>query len=237
MIIYPAIDLSQGSIVRLTKGNFNEKKVYNKNVIEQVKLFQDNGAKWIHVVDLDGALLGRNKNEVSIEKILRNTNCRIQMGGGIRTLSDIEKWVNFGVDRIIIGTSAIIEDDLVKEAVKKFPKKISVGLDLYNDYVAIRGWTETVKEHKAEYYFKKFSDLGVCSIIFTDINKDGVLKGPNFKKILKYKKIIDVPIIASGGVANIDDIKRLYSFNIEGVIVGKALYDNKIKLDEIFKIN
>ena len=237
MIVYPAIDLSKGSIVRLTKGNFNKKKVYSKNVIEQVKLFENNGASWIHVVDLDGALLGKNKNQISIDKILKNTSCKIQLGGGIRTLFDIEKWINLGVERVIIGTSAVIKEDLVEEAIKNFSTKISVGLDLYNDYVAIKGWTEVIKEHKADYYFKKFSDLGVNSIIFTDINNDGVLQGPNFKKILKYKKIVDVPLIASGGVANINDIKKLYSFNIDGVIVGKAIYDKKIKLNEIFNIN
>ena len=139
-------------------------------------------------------------------------------------------------DRIIIGTAAITDQSLVKDAVKAFPKKVSVGLDLYKEYVAIKGWTKVIKEKKAEYYFKKFSDLGVESIIYTDINKDGVLRGPSFKNILKYKNMIDVPLIASGGVSCISDIKKLNTFNIEGVIVGKAIYDNKVKLDEIFNL-
>ena len=236
MIVYPAIDLSNGQIVRLTKGNFNKKKVYKKNLINQVKEFEKNGAIWIHLVDLDGALHGENKNETSIQKVLHNTNCKIQLGGGIRKLKDIEKWIKLGVNRIIIGTSAILKPKLVEEAVRVFPNRISVGLDLLGEHVAIRGWTEVIKEEKAEYYFRKFSDLGVESIIYTDINNDGVLKGPNFKNIIKYQNISKVPLIASGGVSDINDVKKLYSFNIEGVIVGKAIYDNKVDLKEILSI-
>ena len=236
MIVYPAIDISKGEIVRLTKGDFNKKKIYKKNLVEQVQSYQKNGATWIHVVDLDGALSGENKNEFSIKKVLENTDCKVQLGGGIRTIKDIEKWVSLGVDRVIIGTSAIINDGLVKEAVKVFPERISVGLDLLGDFVAIKGWTEIFKEKEAVYFFKKFSDLGVESIVYTDISKDGFLKGPNFNNILKYKNLVQVPLIASGGVSNFQDIKKLYSFNIDGVIVGKAIYDNKVKLNEIFNL-
>ena len=236
MIVYPAIDLSKGEIVRLTKGDFSKKKIYKKNLVEQVESFKKNGATWIHVVDLDGALTGANKNEDLIKKVLKNTGCKVQLGGGIRTIKDIEKWISLGVNRVIIGTSAIVNDGLVKEAVKTFPEKISVGLDLIGDFVAIRGWTELFKEKEAVYFFRKFSDLGVESIIYTDINNDGVLKGPNFTNILKYKKIVQVPLIASGGVSGFEDIKKLYSFNVDGVIVGKAIYDNKVKLNEIFSI-
>ena len=236
MIVYPAIDLSKGEIVRLTKGDFSKKKIYKKNLAEQAKNFHKHGATWIHVVDLDGALSGENKNEKSIKKVLENTDCKVQLGGGIRTIKDIEKWVSLGVDRVIIGTSAIINDGLVKEAVKFFPEKISVGLDLLGNFVAIKGWTEIFKEKEAVYFFKKFSDLGVESIVYTDISKDGVLKGPNFNNILKYKNLVQVPLIASGGVSNFQDIKKLYSFNIDGVIVGKAIYDNKVKLNEIFNL-
>ena len=236
MIVYPAIDISKGEIVRLTKGDFSKKKIYKKNLAEQAKNFHKHGATWIHVVDLDGALSGENKNEKSIKKVLENTDCKVQLGGGIRTIKDIEKWVSLGVDRVIIGTSAIINDGLVKEAVKVFPERISVGLDLLGDFVAIKGWTEIFKEKEAVYFFKKFSDLGVESIVYTDISKDGVLKGPNFNNILKYKNLVQVPLIASGGVSNFQDIKKLYSFNIDGVIVGKAIYDNKVKLNEIFNL-
>ena len=236
MIVYPAIDISNGKIVRLLRGDFSKKKIYNNDIIEQVKNFERNGAKHIHVVDLDGALAGKNKNEDSINKIIQNTECKVQLGGGIRTLKDIEKWIEIGVNRVIIGTSAITDESLVKEAIKVFPKKVSVGLDLYKEYVAIKGWTKVIKEKKADYYFKKFSDLGVESIIYTDISNDGVLEGPNFKSILKYKEMVNVPLIASGGVSSIEDIKKLYSFKVHGVIVGKAIYDQKVKINEIFNV-
>ena len=236
MIVYPAIDLSLGKIVRLYKGDFNNKKIYDNKLITQIKSFEDNGAKWVHVVDLDGAFAGKNKNIISIKEILENSNCKIQLGGGIRTLKDIEKWLELGINRVIIGTAAIVDKNLVKEAIKLFPKTISVGLDLYENNVAINGWTKVIKEKKAEYYFKKFSDLGVESIIYTDINNDGVLKGPNFEMILEYKKMTQVPLVASGGISNIGDLKKLYSYNGYGVIVGKAIYENKVKLREIFDI-
>ena len=236
MIVYPAIDISKGEIVRLTKGDFSKKNIYKKNLVEQVQSFQKNGATWIHVVDLDGALSGENKNEYSIKKVIENTDCKVQLGGGIRTIKDIEKWISLGINRVIIGTSAIINNDLVEEAVKIFPKKVSVGLDLKGDFVAIKGWTEIFKEKEAVYFFRKFSDLGVESIIYTDINNDGVLRGPNFIKIIKYKNLIKVPLIASRGVSNFHDIKKLYSFNVDGVIVGKAIYDNKVNLNEIFSL-
>ena len=236
MIVYPAIDISKGEIVRLTKGDFSNKTIYKKDLEEQVQSFQKNGATWIHVVDLDGALSGENKNEDSIKRVIKNTDCKVQLGGGIRALKDIEKWISLGIDRVIIGTSAIINGSLVKEAVKTFPKQVSVGLDLIGDFVAIKGWTEVFKEKEAIYFFKKFSELGVESIIYTDINKDGGLKGPNFKNILKFKNIVKVPLIASGGVSNFQDIKKLYSFDVDGVIVGKAIYDNKVNLNEIFSL-
>ncbi len=236
MIVYPAIDISKGKIVRLLRGDFSKKNIYKNDIIEQVNIFESNGADHIHVVDLDGALAGKNKNEVSINKIIKNTECKVQLGGGIRTLNDIEKWLDIGVHRVIIGTSAITDKSLVKDAVKAFPNKVSVGLDLYKEHVAIKGWTKVIKEKKAEYYFKKFSDLAVESIIYTDISNDGVLQGPNFKSILKYKEMVNVPLIASGGVSSIEDIKKLYSFKVDGVIVGKAIYDNKVKINEIFNI-
>ena len=236
MIVYPAIDISKGKIVRLVRGDFSKKKIYKNDLIEQVNIFESNGAEHIHVVDLDGALAGKNMNEVSINKIIKNTECKVQLGGGIRTLNDIEKWIDIGVHRVIIGTSAITDESLVKKAVKAFPKKISVGLDLYKEHVAIKGWTKVIKEKKADYYFKKFSDLEVESIIYTDISNDGVLQGPNFNSILKYKEMVNVPLIASGGVSSIEDIKKLYSFKVHGVIVGKAIYDNKVKINEIFNI-
>ncbi len=236
MIIYPAIDLSNGKIVRLKKGNFNKKTIYTNNIKDQVSNFQKSGAKWIHVVDLDGAISGINKNKEAIKEILNVSNCKVQLGGGIRSLKNIESWLSLGVSRLIIGTAAIKSQTLVEEAVKCFPNKISVGLDLLKDKVAVKGWTETIKDKSAEYYFKKYSDLGVESIIFTDISKDGLLKGPNFKRIKYYKNIIKVPLIASGGVSSLDDLIRLKKSNVYGVIVGKAIYDKKVDLQKIFKL-
>ena len=236
MIIYPAIDLSNGKIVRLKKGNFNKKTIYTNNIKNQVSNFQKSGAKWIHVVDLDGAISGVNKNKEAIKEILNVSSCKVQLGGGIRSLKNIESWLSLGVSRLIIGTAAIKSQTLVEEAVKCFPNKISVGLDLLKDKIAVKGWTETIKDKSAEYYFKKYSDLGVESIIFTDISKDGLLKGPNFKRIKYYKNIIKVPLIASGGVSSLDDLIRLKKLNVYGVIVGKAIYDKKVDLQKIFKL-
>ena len=237
MIVYPAIDISSGRIVRLQKGKFSKKTIYSKDVKSQVKNFEEKGAKWIHVVDLDGALHGKNKNKETIKEILNVTNCKIQLGGGIRTLENIDYWISLGIERVVIGTAAILEKNLVEQAIKLYPRKISVGLDLLNEKVAIKGWTETTEDYNAEYFFRKFSDLGVESIIYTDISKDGVLKGPNIKNINYYKNISSVPLIASGGVSNLKDLIELKNNGVKGVIVGKAIYDKKIELENIFNLN
>ena len=236
MIIYPAIDLSEGKIVRLKQGNFSKKTIYNYNVKAQVNEFERYGAEWIHVVDLDGALSGKNENKKIIEEILGATNCNIQLGGGIRSLKNIESWIDLGVSRVIIGTAAIKNKELVRDAVRLFPKKISVGLDLLNEKVAIKGWTETVDNKSADFYFKKFSDLGVESIIYTDISKDGLLSGPNIKKINYFQDIIEVPLVASGGVSSLDDLLNLKKSNVFGTIVGKAIYDKKVDVKKIFHL-
>ncbi len=236
MIIFPAIDLSEGKVVRLQKGQFDKKKIYTDDFESLTRLYEDNGAKWIHVIDLDGALTGENKNQKAIKNIIRNTNCNIQLGGGIRSIETIKKWLDLGVKRVIIGTAAIKYKDFVKEAVEYFPNKIVVGLDLKGDYVAVDGWTNIIKEEKAEYYFKKFSKLGVACIIYTDIDRDGMLKGPNLEKTKTFEKISAVPIIASGGVSSLEDLRRFKKTKTYGVIVGKALYDNKIKLRELFSV-
>ena len=236
MIIYPAIDLSDGKIVRLKQGNFSKKTIYDYNVKAKVNDFEKYGAEWIHVVDLDGALSGKNENKKIIEEILGATNCKIQLGGGIRSLQNIESWINLGISRVIIGTAAIINKELVRDAVRIFPKKISVGLDLLNEKVAIKGWTETIHNKSAEFYFKKFSDLGVESIIYTDISKDGLLSGPNIKKINYFQALIEVPLIASGGVSSLDDLLNLKKSNVFGTIVGKAIYDKKVDIKKIFHL-
>jgi phosphoribosylformimino-5-aminoimidazole carboxamide ribotide isomerase len=236
MIIYPAIDLSKGKIVRLEKGDFEKKTIYSANIEKQIFEFEKNGAQWVHVVDLDGALSGKNQNQKAIKEILDSSNCKVQLGGGIRSLKTAEEWIALGVSRVIIGTAAIENKTIVEEAVKQFPKKISVGLDLINNKVAVKGWTKIISERDAEYYFKKFSDIGVESIIFTDISKDGLLKGPNLEKIKYYKNIIKVPLIASGGVSGLEDLLNLSKINVSGVIVGKAIYDKKINLNKMFSL-
>ena len=169
-----------------------------------------------------------------IKRVLKNTNCKVQLGGGIRSLKNIESWIDLGVSRVIIGTAAIKKKELVRDAVRFFPKKISVGLDLLNEKVAIKGWTEVVACKEADYFFQKFSDLGVASIIYTDISKDGLLKGPNLRQIIYYKNLIKVPLIASGGISSFDDIIKLKKSNVYGTIIGKAIYEKKIDLKKVF---
>ena len=236
MIIFPAIDLSNGEVVRLQKGKFNKKKTYTDDFTGLTKSFVESGAKWIHVVDLDGALTGKNKNEIAIKKIIINSNCNIQLGGGIRDIEGIKKWLDLGVKRVVIGTAAVKNKDFIKQAVTKFPGKIAVGLDLKGEYVAVDGWTKLIKEYKASYYFKKFSALGVSCIIYTDIDRDGLLNGPNIAKTIRFAKLVTVPVVASGGVSSIEDLEKLKKKKVYGVIVGKALYENKIKLNKLFKI-
>lgn len=236
MIVFPAIDLSGGKIVRLQKGNFDKKKIYTDNLENLVKNFEKNGAEWIHVIDLDGALSGQTKNAMTIKKIIETSNCKIQLGGGVRTFFKIEEWLNLGVERVIIGTEAIINNKFVEKAVSKFPNKIAVGLDLVGNHVAINGWTKIIKEKKAEYYFNKFSNIGVECIIYTDINKDGVLKGPNINNTIDFMKMVKVPIIASGGIASLNDLIQLKKKNVYGAIVGKAIYEKRISLNSIFDL-
>ncbi len=236
MIVFPAIDLSNGKIVRLHKGRFENKIIYNTSLEKQVEIYEKNDAKWIHVIDLDGALSGKTQNSLAIKRIIRHSKCKIQLGGGIRSLFKIEEWINLGIDRVIIGTQALRDDKFVENAVKEFPNTIAVGLDLVGEYVAVDGWTKLIKKKKADYYFKKFSGLGVECIIYTDINKDGVLKGPNIENTLFYKKMVEVPLIASGGVSCLQDLINLRDRKVYGVIVGKAIYENKIRVDKLFKI-
>ena len=155
MIVFPAIDLSNGKIVRLHKGKFENKIIYNTSLEKQVEIYEKNDAKWIHVIDLDGALSGKTQNSLAIKRIIRHSKCKIQLGGGVRSLFKIEEWINLGIDRVIIGTQALRDDKFVENAVKEFPNTIAVGLDLVGEYVAVDGWTKLIKKRKADYYFKK----------------------------------------------------------------------------------
>lgn len=235
MIIYPAIDLKDGKCVRLYKGDMNQATIFNDSPANQAKYFADQGFKFIHVVDLDGAISGSSANEESVKSILKTVNIPVQLGGGIRNIEAIEKWLNLGINRVIIGTAALKNPELVKSAAKKFPGKIIVGIDAKNGMVAVEGWVSE-SNISVTHLAKKFEDAGVAAIIYTDINRDGTMTGVDLEGTKKLAESINIPVIASGGVASIEDIiklKTLEKYGIEGVIVGKALYEKKINISEL----
>lgn len=238
MIFYPAIDIKDGKCIRLEKGLLKNIKFYNENPVDQAKQFENDGCCWIHVVDIDGAFNGKPCNHEIIFKIKKNTKCKIQVGGGIRSIETIEKFLLNSIDRVILGTVALKDPNFVIEACKKFPGKIAVGIDSRNNKVSINGWSKS-SNVSTEELVNKFEGAGVSAIIFTDINKDGLLKGMNFHQIKRLLKYTNIKIIASGGVSNIDDLKelkRINNNNLEGVISGKALYEGKILVSDAIKI-
>ena len=235
MIFFPAIDLKQGKCVRLFKGEMNKATIFNDNPANQAKEFEDLGFKYLHIVDLDGAFVGESTNENSVKEILKNINIPAQLGGGIRSLKQIEKWLNLGISRVILGTVALKNPEIVKEACKEFAGKIVVGIDAKNGFVATEGWIET-SEVKAVDLAKKFEDCGVSSIIYTDISRDGTLTGPNLEETKNLAKNISIPVIISGGISGDSDIleiKKLTNHNIAGAIVGRALYDKKVNYSQL----
>jgi len=239
MKIYPAIDLKEGKCVRLYKGDMNQATIFNDNPLNQAQYFANNGFDFLHIVDLDGAISGSPVNSKIIKNIINNSNVKIQLGGGIRSIKSIESWLNCGVSKVIIGTAALKNPDLVKEAAKNFPNQIIVGIDAKDDFVAVSGWVEESKIKVTE-LAKRFEDAGVDSIIYTDINKDGTLSGVNLENTINLAKNISIPVIASGGISNIEDVKKVISsedFGIKGVIVGRAIYDNRIDIAELSKLS
>ena len=234
MKLIPAIDLMNGKCVRLFKGDFNKRKDFTKQPHEQAKYWEKEGAKCIHIVDLDAAKTGIPTNDQSIKKILNEVNIPIQIGGGIRSLERIEKLLSYGVDKVIMGTSAIENKELVKELSIKFPKRIIVGIDAKDGKVSTRGWLKQ-SEVLAIDLVKEFSCFKIASFVVTDINTDGTLEGTNEVFIKKILQITDIPVIASGGVGSISDLLSLTKFEhsgLYGVIVGKALYENKFTISE-----
>ncbi len=230
MIIFPAIDLKNGNCVRLLKGNMNQATIFNNNPQAQAQEFENLGFKFLHIVDLDGAIAGFSKNEESVKNILKNIKIPTQLGGGIRSISAIEKWLELGVSRVILGTIAAKNPKLVMEACKKFPNKIVVGIDAKNGFVATEGWVETL-EISTLTLAKKFEDCGVEAIIYTDISRDGTLSGVDFEGTKNLAKNLKIPIIASGGISDLQDvlkIKSLEKYGVKGAIIGRALYDKKI---------
>lgn len=229
MRIYPAIDIKDGKCVRLFKGRFDDVTVYGDDPAAMAMRWEKEGGEYIHVVDLDGAKHGHGVNADIISKICRSVNVPVQTGGGIRTMGDIEKKLSCGVSRVIIGTSAVRDEDFLRRAVDKYKEKIVVGIDAKDGFVAIEGWEE-VSGFGAVEFAKKMENIGVSAVIYTDIATDGTLAGPNVAAMKEMASAVSLDVIASGGVGNTEHIASLVPTGVEGVIVGKALYTENVKL-------
>ena len=236
MKIFPAIDIKDKKCVRLVKGDFDNKTVYEMSPVDQAGKYKDYGFKNLHIVDLDGALTGKTVNLNIIQEIVHKFDLMIEVGGGIRTIDGIEKYINIGIEKAILGSAAIKDKNFLKEACQKFPNKIALGLDAKDGYLSVSGWKENSNQLTLD-YLKEVNDFGASRLIYTDINRDGMKEGPNFEETSKVADFSNCPVIISGGVSSIDDIKKAKSINtnIEGIIVGKAIYDGDIKLDELAK--
>ena len=237
MIVFPAIDIKGGKCVRLLKGDFKKVTQYEKSPLDQASIFSNLGFKYVHIIDLDGALEGKLVNKNLIEKILKNTNLKIEIGGGIRSLRDIKFFLDIGVDKVIIGTSAVENTQFLKEACDLYKNKIALSLDVRKGHIALSGWKKQTSILASE-FVKKIKNFGVSRIIYTDIDKDGTKTGPNIFDTLKFSKLTNIPVVASGGVASIEDINSIKknSSNIEGVIVGKAIYDGSIDIKKLSEV-
>ncbi|MES9684922.1 1-(5-phosphoribosyl)-5-[(5-phosphoribosylamino)methylideneamino]imidazole-4-carboxamide isomerase [Gottfriedia acidiceleris] len=234
MILYPAIDLKDGNCVRLEQGDFNKKVIYKNSPFEVALDFEKAGAKVLHIVDLDGARTGERKNASIIKEIVQNTNLNIQLGGGIRSLDSISFWLELGVEKVILGTAAINNRQLLEQAVLKYGNRIIVGVDAKNSFVAINGWEESTNQDSFE-FCKQLELLGVKTVVYTDISKDGMLSGPNLDAYKRLAEETNLNIIASGGVSSINDLKSLSRLNVYGAISGKALYEGKFTIEEALK--
>ena len=238
MIFFPAIDLKDGQCVRLEKGDMDKATIFDSDPVSRAKSFLKSGCSWLHLIDLNGAFQGKPVNQQPVKNIIENVDIHIQLGGGIRNLETIDLWINTGIDRVILGTMALTKPDLVIRACKKYPGKIAVGIDAREGMVAVEGWVKQTKI-KALDLVKKFEDVGVSAIIYTDINRDGILTGPAINETIELAESINIPVIVSGGVSSIEDIKEIQSKNcsgIMGVISGRAIYDNRIDIYECNKI-
>jgi phosphoribosylformimino-5-aminoimidazole carboxamide ribotide isomerase len=238
LILFPAIDLKNGQCVRLKLGDMDQATIYNPDPAAQARSFEDQGFEWLHVVDLDGAFAGESRNGEAVEAILKATRNPVQLGGGIRTLAHIEAWLAKGLARVILGTVAVRDPELVKEACKRFPGKVAVGIDARGGKVAVEGWAEASTLDVIE-LAKKFEGAGVSAIIYTDIDRDGILAGINWASTIALAEAVSIPVIASGGLASLDDIRRLSqpdARKLEGAISGRALYDGRIDPTEALAI-
>ena len=234
--IFPAIDLHNGQAVRLTQGDYNQVEVFFKNPVEVLDFFNRNNSKNLHIVDLDGAKDGNTKNYEVIKELVEKSDFFVQVGGGIRDEERIKKYIDLGVDRVILGTIAVENEEFLIDMVKKYGNKIAVSVDAKDEKVAVKGWTETVELNSLD-FCKKLSDIGVKTIIYTDISKDGMLSGTNLDVYLRLSKLVESDIIASGGITFLDEIRELNENNIYGAIVGKAVYSGKLDLKEILEVS
>ena len=237
MKIFPAIDIKDKKCVRLIKGDFNKKTEYEISPIEQAGKYKDYGFKNLHIVDLDGALTGETVNLEIIKEIVNQFNFKIEIGGGVRSFESIQKYIDVGAEKVILGSAAIKNKIFLKEACQKFSNKIALSLDAKDGYLSVSGWKENSNQLALE-FLKEVNDYGTSRLIYTDINRDGTKQSPNFAETAKVADTSNCPVIISGGVSSIDDIKKvkeLNNKNIEGIIVGKAIYDGDIELDELVK--
>lgn len=236
MIIFPAIDLKDGKCVRLYKGDFDKVTIFNSSPYNQALKFQKEGFDYLHLVDLDGALQGKQKNKDIIIKILKKTNLKVQLGGGIRNLDQITFWLNHGVSTVVLGTMAIKNLKSLEKACNLYPGRIAVALDVRDGFLSINGW---IKQTKIKFldFSKKLEKLGVSKIIYTDINRDGTKLGVNISQIKKIKNKVKIPLIVSGGFSSIEDVKKIFALKkLYGIILGRAIYDGSIKIQDLIKI-
>ena len=237
MILYPAIDLKDGNAVRLYKGEMDQATVFNENPAAQSLEFVNAGCEWLHLVDLNGAFAGEPVNAAPVEEILKQCKVPAQLGGGIRDMATIERWLDKGLTRVILGTVAVENPDLVREACKAFPGHVAVGIDARNGKVATKGWAEETNVNVID-LARSFEDAGVSAIIYTDINRDGAMQGPNVEATAELANAMSIPVIASGGVSSLDDLRNLKNCGaaLNGAISGRALYDGAIDLGEALKV-
>jgi phosphoribosylformimino-5-aminoimidazole carboxamide ribotide isomerase len=238
VILFPAIDLKDGQAVRLEQGDMARATVFEHNPAAQARLFENQGFEYLHVVDLDGAFAGKPVNAQAVERILATVKMPVQLGGGVRDMATVEGWLGKGIKRVIIGTAAVRDPALVKQAAKAFPGRVAVGLDARDGKVAVAGWAET-SEMTVLDIARRFEDAGVAAIIYTDISRDGLLKGLNLDATIALAEAISIPVIASGGLASLDDIKAMLTpraRKLEGAITGRALYDGRLDAAAALKL-
>ena len=232
--LYPAIDVKRGQVVRLAEGDMNAATVYSDDPVEQARVFTKAGAEWLHVVDLDGAVEGKSRNRDVIERVVKSFGGRVQVGGGIRSRSAIRNWIDAGVKRVVLGTAALKDPDLVKTAAAGLPGEVVVAVDARGGFVTTEGWAERSDIPVAD-LARRFEDAGVAALLFTDVGRDGLLTGVNIEETLALAEAVDVPVIASGGVSGMDDIRALKKASdkgILGVVVGRAIYDGRLNLKQ-----